>query len=345
MIETDSEFKVVLVGDAKVGKSCLMTRYLSGFYTNCYVRTLGADFKIKCIDTEAPRYKLQIWDTGGESFSDGSLNVAIRNTQAVLICYDVTNQASFQEIPKWIQQVQMHSAVDCIICLVGCKSDSYVSRKVSREEGEKMASEYNCHFDECSAKKSRNVDKIFKDVATLMKKQLLEINFADIEEEGKEEIALLTRRSTITDANCKVQQGAYPILITGACSWVNSSKINGRYVPRITKLRPSDAVEEFCFVNVDSPNTVMVYRDNHWLIKRNRKQMACVYSPSIQCFPDEASSRNQWQESGGVYFTWMRLQPHIQCTALSPAAALALSAEKGLDLNYGPNKPLTGNSN
>jgi Ras-related protein Rab-5C len=380
MSAVDYQFKLVLVGDEKAGKSSVIMKYVCDSYTSGYAPTGGTDFKARSITIDGSNCKLEIWDTAGQCGLLSSFSRFFRNVQGVFICYDVCSKASFANVPKYLQQVQMNAPVDTAIFIVACKSDCYYSRKVSVVEGERYAASKRCPFAEASAKSGEGVQALFQSAAALMLAQQLQhqqgeegapgrmseslLGLAgdgagpsteqlqspgraatafilapptEIQEgqqaegaaEGQREASeVLFRRSTLTEGavgtGSRLLQSAYPLYVSGAYSWANGAKINGRYVPRLSRLSRYDTVEVFSYWSLDSANTVMLYRENHWLIKRNRKELARLPAPSIDCFPDVASRKATWRENTGVYFTWLHLRPEIRCTALSASPAAAL---------------------
>lgn len=319
MTDFEYQFKLVLIGHDKAGKSSIISRFVSNTYASSYVATIGADFKVRNLNVVDKVCQLQIWDTAGLSCFQSAPETVYRNAQGVFICYDVTSRASFDSLPKWLHQAQSHAPLDAVIYIIGCKCEaSAYNRRVSREEGEQLAGAKGCRFGECSAKNNVNIEQIYLEMCILLRDQ------ADQEAEN----ALLVRRNTLTEGN-KVLQSAYAVHVSGATSWYNASKINGRYVPQMSKTSSATQAEEFSYTNVDSPSSVMVYRDNTWIIRVHRKPLARVSSASILQFPDVASVKNVWFENTGVYFTWWHARPAIKCVLLHGGHQGSFSGNSG----------------
>jgi len=155
-----------------VGKTCLLLRYANDSFSPTFITTIGIDFKIKNIQLDGKRIKLQIWDTAGQERFRTITTSYFRGAQGILLVYDVTDRSTFMSIRNWISQIQMHADVNVNKILIGNKCDM-ADRVVTTEEGEALAREYNIHFYETSAKQDINVEKAFMTIATDVKNRLL----------------------------------------------------------------------------------------------------------------------------------------------------------------------------
>ena len=153
-------FKVIIVGNSNVGKSCLLLRFVDGRYRNDHEVTIGIDFGIKIIETKGVRVKLHIWDCCGmETF----LSICIayyRSAAAALLVYDVGNKASFERIVWWCDNVKKHCSREIALVLIGNKSDK-ADRDITYEEGLELATSIGAEFYETSAKDAKNVNEAF----------------------------------------------------------------------------------------------------------------------------------------------------------------------------------------
>lgn len=299
----DLQYSLLLIGDTNVGKTSVLTKYVNGGYTSTFDTTIGIDFKIKGVQKNGKNIKLRIWDTAGQEKFRTITNSYYRGAHGVIVCYSIINRESFHSVQNWLSQVQQFGNDHVIVAIIGCKCD-LTPREVSFEEGERLATENNCSFHEVSAKSGANIDLVFDEL-------LEQLHRITLLTETREEAQSTVERD-------KFLQSAYEVQISGATSWYNRNKINGRYVPQVTK----DGhilleLGRFCYWNIDSPNTKMIYKDGHWVIKKNRKELAKISSSSIQCFPDTASLKNEWFENRGLFFTWMYHQPDIKCVVLN----------------------------
>jgi len=172
MSRFDYIFKIVLVGDSDVGKSCILLRYVDDQFDQSYVSTIGVDFRYKKLTLGGRPVKLQMWDTAGQERYRTITTAYYRGAQAALMVYDVTSAESFENVASWMSDVRGVSA-NSIVLLVGNKKDKK-GRVVSAEEGAKLALSYGAIFVETSAKTGENIDGVFDELATLMMEKAIE---------------------------------------------------------------------------------------------------------------------------------------------------------------------------
>ncbi|XP_071577556.1 ras-related protein Rab-37 isoform X2 [Temnothorax nylanderi] len=166
----DLLFKVMLLGDSGVGKTCLLTRFRDGrFLAGNYITTVGIDFRNKVVTVDDTPIKLQIWDTAGQERFRSVTHAYYRDAHALLLLYDVTNKTSYDNIRAWLSEIREHASEDVVIMLLGNKSDCGTERAVKREDGERLAQEYKVPFMETSAKTGLNVELAFLAVARELK--------------------------------------------------------------------------------------------------------------------------------------------------------------------------------
>nr|CAB3265363.1 ras-related protein Rab-26-like [Phallusia mammillata] len=164
--EFDLTFKVMLIGDSGVGKTCLLVRYKDGgFLGGNFISTVGVDFKNKIVTVEDKRIKLQIWDTAGQERFRSMTHGFFRDAHALILVYDICNAASFSNVMGWMSDIRRHAAPKVTLMLVGNKSDCSAKREVLYRDGERLAQENNIAFLETSAKTGSNVDVAFMGVA------------------------------------------------------------------------------------------------------------------------------------------------------------------------------------
>lgn len=161
----DHMFKVLLLGDAGVGKTSLMWRFSDDVFNHTYISTIGIDFKLRTIDVEGKKVRLQIWDTAGQERFHAISVSYYRTAAGIMLVYDITRRRSFENIAKWLRNIDEHAKEDVIKLLVGNKCDMQHKRAVKREEGEKLADEYDMSFFETSAKENESIDEAFECIA------------------------------------------------------------------------------------------------------------------------------------------------------------------------------------
>ncbi|XP_003800817.1 ras-related protein Rab-42 [Otolemur garnettii] len=173
------QFRIVLLGDAAVGKTSLLRRYVSGAPGTPEPEpepepTVGVEFYRRALQLRAgPRVKLQLWDTAGQERFRCITRSFYRNVVGVLLVFDVTNRKSFEHIQDWHQEVTATQGPDkAIFLLVGHKSDLQSTRCVSAQEAEELATSLGMAFMETSAKSNLNVDLAFDTLANAIQQAL-----------------------------------------------------------------------------------------------------------------------------------------------------------------------------
>ncbi len=170
--EYDYLFKSIVVGDGGVGKTALTLRFSKGFFTEDYKMTIGVDFHVKTINidsVEGPiRAKLQIWDTGGQERFSSIRPMYYRGSLGTLLIFDLTNAASFEHLPQWIEEVRANVKTEIPLLLVGNKSDLIDLRAVNLEEINNFTRNFNLYYMETSAKTGEGVGDCFYILACLM---------------------------------------------------------------------------------------------------------------------------------------------------------------------------------
>eukprot|EP00798_Chlamydomonas_sp_ICE-L_P029178 gene29178-32401_t len=187
--EYDYLFKLLLIGDSGVGKSCLLLRFADDTYTESYISTIGVDFKIRTVDLDGKVIKLQIWDTAGqERFRTITITACrlmpppppplewdtagqerfrtitssyYRGAHGIIVVYDVTDQESFNNVKQWLNEIDRYANENVNKLLVGNKCD-LTSKKA-------LADEIGIPFLETSAKNSTNVEQAFMTMAAEIK--------------------------------------------------------------------------------------------------------------------------------------------------------------------------------
>ncbi|XP_059835040.1 ras-related protein Rab-26 isoform X1 [Hemitrygon akajei] len=166
----DIAFKVMLVGDSGVGKTCLLVRFKDGaFLAGSFISTVGIDFRNKVLNVDGVKVKLQIWDTAGQERFRSVTHAYYRDAHALLLLYDVTSKTSFDNIQAWLTEIHEYTTQSVVIMLLGNKADATQERAVKKEAGEKLAKEYGVPFMETSAKTGLNVELAFMAIAKELK--------------------------------------------------------------------------------------------------------------------------------------------------------------------------------
>ncbi|MFW9998294.1 MAG: Rab family GTPase [Candidatus Odinarchaeota archaeon] len=168
--EPEYIFKVVAVGAGGVGKTSLIRRFATDKFQESYLMTLGVDFTTKevYVKERDTITKIIVVDTAGQEYYSRLRPTYYSGANGCIICFDVTDKASFDAIPEWLNEFRSHiDAVDNIaMTLVGNKTDLKNSRKITKEEAEAYSKTLGLKYHETSAKNGRNVDAVFTYLAS-----------------------------------------------------------------------------------------------------------------------------------------------------------------------------------
>jgi Ras-related protein Rab-1A len=170
--EYDYLFKLLLIGDSGVGKSCLLLRFADDSYIDSYISTIGVDFKIRTVEQDGKTIKLQIWDTAGQERFRTITSSYYRGAHGIIIVYDVTDEESFNNVKQWLSEIDRYASDNVNKLLVGNKCDLTESRAVSYETAKAFADEIGIPFMETSAKDSTNVEQAFMAMASSIKDRM-----------------------------------------------------------------------------------------------------------------------------------------------------------------------------
>nr|XP_002129883.1 ras-related protein Rab-10-like [Ciona intestinalis] len=162
----DLLFKLLLIGDSGVGKTCVLFRFSDDAFNTTFISTIGIDFKIKTVELNGKKIKLQIWDTAGQERFHTITTSYYRGANGIMLVYDITNTKSFENISKWLRNIEEHASEDVEKMLLGNKCDMEDKRMISKERGEMIAKEHGIKFYETSAKNNINIETAFIALAT-----------------------------------------------------------------------------------------------------------------------------------------------------------------------------------
>ena len=164
--------KIIIVGNSNVGKTNIVTRYVKGEFSNEYMITIGMDFLTCNLELDNKIFKLRLWDTAGSEKFRSVTRGYYSNTCYALIVYDITDDSSFNSVKQWIEDVQSFANKDTNLVLVGNKVDLNNKRKISKEEGQNLATEYGMDFYESSALTGENINDIFEGICQKVNQQI-----------------------------------------------------------------------------------------------------------------------------------------------------------------------------
>ena len=166
---SDYIFKIVLIGDTSVGKSCLLTRFADDQFTDNYVTTIGVDFRFKTMIVMDKIVKVQVWDTAGQERYRSITNAYYRGAEGILIVFDLTNKESFKNIENWINEVTVFTGSDVIFMCLGNKSD--LKKEISKNSIEDFKKKSKLEIFNVSAKTGDGVEDAFTHIIELLIKK------------------------------------------------------------------------------------------------------------------------------------------------------------------------------
>ncbi|KAL6769909.1 FAP353 [Auxenochlorella protothecoides x Auxenochlorella symbiontica] len=170
--EYDYLFKLLLIGDSGVGKSCLLLRFADDTYTESYISTIGVDFKIRTVELDSKVIKLQIWDTAGQERFRTITSSYYRGAHGIIVVFDVTDSESFDNVKQWLNEIDRYANENVNKLLVGNKVDLVGKRAVDYETAKAFADEIGVPYIETSAKAATNVEQAFMTMAGEIKNRM-----------------------------------------------------------------------------------------------------------------------------------------------------------------------------
>lgn len=172
-------FKIILIGDANVGKTCLVKRFTKGFFAPTQGPTIGVDFTIRTVEVDGEKVKLQVWDTAGQERFRSVTHSYYHNADGVIITYDITSRKSFENLNQWLEDVHRFTSKKVLMYIVGNKCDLVHQRQVDFRSAEMVAEKENCVAMETSAKEADNVENLFMGLATQLKRRVKSLEATD----------------------------------------------------------------------------------------------------------------------------------------------------------------------
>ena len=165
----DYSFKMIVIGDAGVGKSCLTNRAAKDKFISNYSPTIGFEFLSFSTNIDNKIIKLQIWDTCGQEVYRSLITNFYRNASLAMMVYSIDSKESFLHINQWLKEVRIQSNPDVKIILIGNKADLENERAVDYDVAQKFKEENQIlYFEETSAKTGLNSKKVFEEAAKIL---------------------------------------------------------------------------------------------------------------------------------------------------------------------------------
>ena len=167
--EYDTLYKIILIGDACVGKTAILQRLTRNEFDPRSKPTIGVGFGSKVFKIGPDTIKLQMWDTAGQERFRAVTNTYYRGSAGVIIVFDITDRVSFNNLDKWISEVKdkVYSSTDVPIYVLGNKADLNADRSVTTAEAKDYCNRHRISYVEVSAKEdSTNILRTIEEFAT-----------------------------------------------------------------------------------------------------------------------------------------------------------------------------------
>jgi len=191
MLKFEYEFKILLIGSNSVGKTSILSRYIKNDFQENYKCTIKAEYCVKIVNVNNSRQaKLNIWDTVGEEKFRAITSQYYKDSNGIFLVYDISSRESFENLDIWMEDIKNCAPENCVIILVGNKSDLVNERVVSFKEGKDKAEQYGILFNEVSAKNGDNILLIFGNISEAVLEQF---------EKSKTEISVDKKNSRFLD--------------------------------------------------------------------------------------------------------------------------------------------------
>eukprot|EP00112_Aurelia_sp_Birch-Aquarium-sp1_P019889 Seg501.4 transcript_id=Seg501.4/GoldUCD/mRNA.D3Y31 product="Ras-related protein Rab-11B" protein_id=Seg501.4/GoldUCD/D3Y31 len=170
----DYLYKIVLIGDSGVGKSCLLSRFTRNEFDAESKSTIGVEFATRSIQLDSKIVKAQVWDTAGQERYRAITSAYYRGAVGAMVTYDIAKLRSYNNIQRWFTELREHADPNIVVMMVGNKSDLKHLRAVNAEDAEEFAQKNEMLFIETSALEATNVETAFTDTIKKVHKIQLE---------------------------------------------------------------------------------------------------------------------------------------------------------------------------
>ena len=210
MSEDDIDFllKVVIIGDSGVGKTNLLSRFSSNMFEENTRNTIGVDFSTHDIQINNKTVKVQFWDTAGQEKYRALSSAYYKNAHGAVIVYDITRKETFDSLNNWLAELREHSVKDIQIIILGNKSDLEAQRKVTIDDGRKLAQQQGLFFMETSAKLNgddcvgKSFHVLLEEIITKMEKEEKTENKSDLGSVKTKTVLDKKRNNKPKDGSC-----------------------------------------------------------------------------------------------------------------------------------------------
>lgn len=189
--QNEIKMKILLIGESKVGKTCLINSYVIRSFNINQLSTVGLDFRTKKLDIQGKQIILNIYDTAGQERFRNLATGYMKSADGFLVCFDLTSESTLENVTYWINSIKNTARKNASMLIIGNKSDLNEDREVTTEQGKQFAAKNGIDYLETSSKMHIGVDEAFE---TLVKKILeqreIEEGLSDKNEGGSKGVQL-----------------------------------------------------------------------------------------------------------------------------------------------------------
>ena len=178
-MKPDYTIKYIIVGNAYVGKSNIIYRFVENKFSENYKATINLDFSYKNMKINDKIFRIQLWDTAGQEEFQSISRGYYKSGACALVVYDITDRETFNNVSSWVEECKNNGPSTITLVLVGNKIDLEDKRQVTYEEGEDFANRNNMQFFETSALNGTNIDKLFNDTVESINRKIEENYYKD----------------------------------------------------------------------------------------------------------------------------------------------------------------------
>lgn len=163
-MEDKPTIKLITLGNASVGKTCLLLRFTEGLFPRSTMATLGIDCRLKTLVFNEKTVNLQLWDTAGQEKHHNLISPSFyRRAHGILLVFDWNDRRSFEGVRNWMNQISLQLSTAAVVVLVGNKAD--LEKNVTFEEARTLADSFGISLYEASAKTGEGVNEAFETLA------------------------------------------------------------------------------------------------------------------------------------------------------------------------------------
>ena len=194
--------KTVLVGESGVGKTSIISRFITDSFDPEVLSSSSAQFISKTIKlNEQTSIKFDIWDTAGQEKFRSLAKIFYKDAKIIIYVYDITDKKSFDEIKNyWYKETSENFTGDVILALIGNKIDLYENEQVTDEEGKKFANQINAIFKTTSALSNIGINWLFENLG----KKVLNPNYDYTVDDNKNDLDFNIKKENVKNDKIKL---------------------------------------------------------------------------------------------------------------------------------------------